>query len=434
VLRIRFSNPVSLFLPVLMIGFLAACDQSATTPRPLTLPFNPYNHTVVYQDGQRQTIPTTQGDGLPMYQNGTQNHDQTTIARATGKVAILLPLSGAQSNIGQPMLQAAQQALFDMNESSFTLLPFDTKGTSQGAQQAATDAANAGAQLILGPLLAPAVESAGRVAMARNLPVIGFTTDWTKAGGNVLTMGILPFDQGERLAQYAAANNLRRIAIVAPQDTYSNAVIAAFENAARIYNITVTIKLRYDASRDPARTVAEQLAHLRKGGTDFDALVIPAGGQTMTQMASALKDHGMGANNIRWLGAGVWDDPVFWNNPAMIGAVYAAPSPALRRDFEKNYQALYGQVPPRLASLAYDATALSIILMRQNSMRGGIIDRATIMNPNGFAGVDGIFRFQSNGLAERGLAMHQITSGGRSQIVDHAPNSFLTSGLRLPSR
>lgn len=431
-LRTRFSDFLSVFFVLMTVGLLSACGQGTTSPRSSSSPFDYHDRTVVHRDGQ--TMTTMQGDGAHTMYDGTQSYGQAAVPQAMGKVAILLPLTGAQSTIGQSMLQAAQQALFDMNESSFELLPFDTKGTAAGAQQATTEALNAGVQLILGPLLAPEVEAAGRTAMARNIPVIGFTTDWSKAGGNVLTMGILPFDQGERLAQYAAASNLRRIAIVAPQDAYSDAVISAFENAARAYNITVTTTLRYDAVNDPATTVAAQLANQRKSGTAFDALLIPAGGQAMTQLATALKNQGLGPNVVRWLGTGLWDDPVFLNNPVMIGAIYTAPSPVLRRNFERNYQAVYNQNPPRLASLAYDATALSIILMRQNGVQGGIIDRAAIMNPNGFAGIDGIFRFKSNGLAERGLAIHQITSGGRSQIIDQAPNSFLTSGLRFPSR
>lgn len=430
--RTRFSKFVSLFLCFALAVTLAACEQGRQSPEMATSPFDPYGQTVTSRDGQ--TMTTMQGDGSRMMNDGTSSYGQNVIPQATGKVAILLPLSGAQSNIGQPMLQAAQQALFDMNESSFELLPFDTKGTAAGAQQAVQEAANAGAQLILGPLLAHSVEAAGRAAAARNLTVIGFTTDWSKAGNNVLTMGILPFDQGERLATYAAANNLKRVAILTPQGAYADAVTSSFENAARANGIAITAKVAFDTSSQSINNSVAQLANMRRSGRSFDAIVIPAGGTGMTQLAATLKNQGLGSNVVRWLGAGLWEDPTFLNNPNMIGALYAAPSPSLRRSFESNYRNLYGQTPPRLASLAYDATALSIIIMRQSGNTSAPVNRTLIMNPNGFTGIDGIFRFRSNGLAERGLAIHQIVSGGRSQIVDQAPNSFLTSGARLPSR
>ena len=45
--------------------------------------------------------------------------------------------------------------------------------------------------------------------------------------------------------------------------------------------------------------------------------------------------------------------------PALFGGWYSAPSPKGRESFEKVYAETYGQKPPRLASLAYDATALA---------------------------------------------------------------------------
>ena len=42
---------------------------------------------------------------------------------------------------------------------------------------------------------------------------------------------------------------------------------------------------------------------------------------------------------------------------------------------------------------------------------------------NGFAGLDGIFRFKSNGIAERGLAVLEMRRG-RFQIISPAPEFF----------
>ena len=45
------------------------------------------------------------------------------------------------------------------------------------------------------------------------------------------------------------------------------------------------------------------------------------------------------------------------------------------------------------------------------------------MNPNGFAGIDGIFRFRPNGVAERGLAVLEFRNG-RISIAEEAPKTF----------
>jgi hypothetical protein len=46
-----------------------------------------------------------------------------------------------------------------------------------------------------------------------------------------------------------------------------------------------------------------------------------------------------------------------------------------------------------------------------------------LTNPSGFAGIDGLFRFRSDGTNERGLAVMRVESGG-SRPVAGSPKSF----------
>ena len=42
---------------------------------------------------------------------------------------------------------------------------------------------------------------------------------------------------------------------------------------------------------------------------------------------------------------------------------------------------------------------------------------------SGFSGIDGIFRFLSNGSSQRGLAVYRITGSG-TEVASAAPRSF----------
>ncbi len=393
----------------LIVIFLTACGMQNMGVR--TSPFEPYNSATITNDGRMMPVARDQNmsDGTMVAPTSTSS--------ANGKVAILLPLSGQHVAVGKSMLDAAQLALFDINDDGFELLPFDTKGTTTGASQAVSQAAAQGAKLILGPLLANNVEAAGISARQHNLQIVGFTTDSTKVGNNVMTLGILPYDQGKRMAQYARQSGLNRVVIINPNNQYANAVISAFEQTARTEGLRITNKINFQT---PA--MANQIAGtLSAKRGQFDAIFMPVGNPQLHTLTSALTDNGLGANMITWLGAGLWDDRSIQSNQLMQGALYAAPALQQRTNFERQYRSVYGQNPKRLASLAYDATALSIVLLRQNNQ---FIGRNALMNPNGFAGIDGIFRFQSNGLAERGLAVHKITGAGRTAIIDQAPTSF----------
>ena len=48
---------------------------------------------------------------------------------------------------------------------------------------------------------------------------------------------------------------------------------------------------------------------------------------------------------------------------------------------------------------------------------------AMIGNPNGFSGVDGIFRFRPDGTAERGLAILEVRREG-FRVISPAPDDF----------
>ena len=94
------------------------------------------------------------------------------------KVAMLVPLSakGQPGLIGKSLKQAAELALFERNNPNLQLIIKDDKGTPEGARAAADDAIKAGAQLILGPLLAKSVGAAAAVARPAGVPVVAFST------------------------------------------------------------------------------------------------------------------------------------------------------------------------------------------------------------------------------------------------------------------
>ena len=109
------------------------------------------------------------------------------------KIAMLLPLGGFDQTaiIAKSMKQAAEMALFELDNPSVQLVVKDDKGTADGGRAAAEDAIKEGAEIILGPLLAKAVAGAAPVARNANVPVVAFSNDRQVAGNNVFLMSFL---------------------------------------------------------------------------------------------------------------------------------------------------------------------------------------------------------------------------------------------------
>jgi len=109
-------------------------------------------------------------------------------ASGPAKVALLVPLSGANAELGRAILDAAQLALFEMPGDRLTLVPRDTGGNAEGAAGAARAAIGEGARLILGPLLAAEVAAVKPIARDAHVNVIAFSTSTDLAGGNQAEM------------------------------------------------------------------------------------------------------------------------------------------------------------------------------------------------------------------------------------------------------
>jgi branched-chain amino acid transport system substrate-binding protein len=157
----------------------------------------------------------------------------------------------------------------------------------------------------------------------------------------------------------------------------------------------------------------------------FDALLVPEGGNQLKQIARKLTAAGLDTKATRLLGSGLWDVPDIGDEPALAGGWFAASPPDAGRDFERRYRATYGRDPPRLASLGYDAAALAAVLARGQG--GPPFSREAILNPNGFTGVDGLFRFTPQGLVQRALAVLEVEPQG-NVVVSPAPQSFQDLG------
>ncbi len=347
------------------------------------------------------------------------------------KVALLVPLSGANAELGKAMLEAAQLALFNTDSERLTLVPRDTAGTAEGAASAAKSAIADGAQLLIGPLLAAEVEAVKPIARDAKINVIAFSTATQLAGGNVFLMGFQPRQEVVREVSFARDKGLSKFAALAPNSQYGHLMTDSLRDAATASGGSVA-KVEYLDPRaaDPSAAVKRLLSSGVTAPTPgassappasaaFDALLLPEGGAQLKQIARQLKEAGLDLAQVRLLGSGLWDDPSIAGETALDGGWYAASPPEPRREFESRFQATYGHPAPRLASLAFDAAALAAVLGKS----GEPFSHEAILNPSGFTGVDGLFRFTSQGLVQRGLAVLEITPRGKI-VVSPAPQNF----------
>jgi ABC-type branched-subunit amino acid transport system substrate-binding protein len=422
VLRWRFLRFASLLPAIALLLGLTACGGPRIVPAQVVPPQSP-------SVGPTSPLPS------PVAPVTAEPLGQASAAGPV-KVGLLVPMSGPNTELGKAMLEAAQLALFTTGGDRLTLVPRDTGGTPEGAANAARQIIGEGAKLLLGPLLAAEVEAVKPIALEAKINVIAFSTATQLAGGNVFLMGFLPRQEVAREVALARDRGLTRFAALAPDTQYGRLVAGALRDVATASGGTVTkVEFLDPRAPDPAPAVQRLLsgggaaappafgppASVPAANTSFDALLLPEGGVRLKQIAHQLRQAGLDTAQIRLLGSGLWDDPAIASEPALYGGWFAASPPEPRREFETRFQATYNHPPPRLASLAFDAAALAAVLARNGGPEP--FAQEAILNPAGFTGVDGLFRFTQEGLVQRGLAVLEVQQQG-TVVVSPAPASF----------
>lgn len=419
-----FLHPVCLLkrsLAVLLcVMVLSACQQYSigSIGKKQTRPETEY----IQADELKQILKPIERQNIPV---------QNEYEPPQIKIALLAPLSGKYKNLGQSLLDAAQLAIFRSGNKYIILAPYDTKDSPVAAVSAARRAADDGARIILGPVFSASAKAVANIAIEKDIQVVSFSNDKSLSGSGVFAIGLLPEQQIRRVMEYSVSKGIKKFITVLPGDAYGSAVAEELKQfTAMNPGISVIRNEIYqvDGSGRPLKIddhMKAAISAAMSAAPDADSppigVLMPASAPTTLQMVSSLSLVNYNKDKVRFIGGDQWGDTSVLKNPIMDGAFFTA-SPAERRiDFENKFKNVYGYEPPKLAGFAYDGIALVATIARISG--NGVFNKDELTSARGFIGVDGIFRLQYNGLAERGFAVMGIENG-RARVIDQAPTSF----------
>ncbi len=378
----------------------------------------------------RSVSATAQPATTTATSSATASQGRTLPAGQPVKVAVLLPLSGRLPQIGQQLMNASQLALFDLPQNSVELLVKDSGDTPEMAAQAMQQALSEGAQLALGPLFANQVRAAGNVARSGNVNLIAFSNDTRQLDGYTFLLGLTPAEQAERVVSYAVQQGFASVAVLAPDTDFGRLAAQGAQTGAAASGGQVVSTVFYPAQQ---LDIGNEIRSL---GGPYQALFLPDAHGRMLVLGSALATEGITPETTKMLGSTLWNNGSLTSEPNLRGAWFPSVNPQTYNNFVARYQEAYAETPQPIAAVAFDAVTLAGYLARQ-ALAGQVnaatttpgqwvgLDRNSILNPSGFRGADGIFRFQQNGAVQRGLAIMQIEPEGFT-VIAPAPSSFQT--------
>ncbi|MBC7476742.1 MAG: ABC transporter substrate-binding protein [Pseudorhodobacter sp.] len=352
--------------------------------------------------------------------SGPTQYDGTPVP-----VALLVPGGSTDSNdnfIAKNLENAARLAMADLSGVQIDLRVYNTQGSPEQAGVMAAKAVNDGARVILGPFFALEANAAGAAVASSGVNVLSFSNNPDVAGGNVFILGQTFDTTARRLASYAVAKGLDRIMIIHDPDPAGQIGKAAIQNAVAAAGGTVAAVGTYEFSQNGiVQAVPGIVASAKSSGANAFFLTADNAG-SLPLLSQLMMENGLNPASNQLIGLARWDiPPATLELPGVQGAWFALPDPATNQQFQARYAAAYGGAPPIYAGLAYDGiAAIGAIAKRGGS---GALTTSALTQPAGFVGVGGIFRLNSRGTTDRGLAIAQIQNN-RLVVIDPAPTNF----------
>ena len=358
------------------------------------------------------------------------------------------------ADIGRALLDAASLAVFEISDRNFMLMPFDTRGTAEGAAAAAQDALAANVRLVIGPVFSAAVQAAAPLLLQAEVNTIALSNNQEVAEPGVYLAGLFPELQIDRVIGYAARRGARRIAALVPAGPFGRRAaetvrVSAAADSIDIVEIraygppgdeiaeAVRIISDYETRRKALQEQRKTLKALEDEGSKralkpleiletlgplpFDALLVAASGEDLVNAAAQLGNFDVDTKRSRLLGLSSWAAPNTGREPALVGGWYAVPPLDADDEFSLKYKWMYDSDPHPLGPATYDLVALAAILGSGDD--GPQFDRAILTTETGFAGAGGLFRLRADGLSERRLEVREVLTNG-SRVIDPARTSF----------
>jgi ABC-type branched-subunit amino acid transport system substrate-binding protein len=228
-------------------------------------------------------------------------------------------------------------------------------------------------------------------------------------------------EEVDRVISFAASKGKKRFAALIPATPYGQMIEPAFRKAVKQAGGEIVALQNYVPGTSSVLDSAKQIFAAIKGAGDsgqpVDALFVPAGQDEIAQLGPLISYSGLDTQKIKLIGTSAWDVPVISRDDRLIGGWYAATDPASWAAFSEKFQKTFGQAPPRLATLAYDAVSMAITLSRNPGPARFAAENLT--KPSGFTGIDGAIRLKLDGTSARGLAVLEIEKY-RSVVIDPA--------------
>ena len=353
------------------------------------------------------------------------------------RVGLLLPMKGQNYRIGKSLLNAIHLALYKTQNKNIKIFVRDTSSI-EGVTKAYYEFLDLNIDIILGPVFSDKVNELKSLSSSNKIQTITFSNNLNIANQNIFISGLTLKDEIKSIINYAENNNLKKFAIIVPENIYGNTIIQNFEYSTLNKDISILSKVFFDPKNPDFYEVAKLISDyenrsqnlldkielLKKensekskkeikvlqrndtyGDLQFDSLYIAVESfQQLSLLSSTLPYYDVDPKKIQYFGTSLWNKDAIIKEPGLNNSIFVSLEKDKTKIFNDLYQTLYNEVPHPIAIYGFDAVGIISSLNNQNLK----INNENILSEMGFNGLTGMFKFKEDGVVERKLALYRI--------------------------
>jgi len=348
------------------------------------------------------------------------------------RIALLVPLSGEHKALGEELRKGAELALFSLASKEIELLVIDTVAGPQGGP-AARLAAEAKADIIIGPLFTEAAIPARNVAKSNNIPMISLSNNVDIGRSGSWILGYVPEQQLDVALAHSVSLGHKKFAVLAQDTPFGQRLTDHAQSRLQQFGIQpedVRV-LGKDVLGDEERlkNAIKSFARYQPPKDDdpqpseinppFETVIFAGDAAFALRTAPVLAYYDVASDRVSYLGNSLWNQRQILNEPSLQGGVFAT-RPTMNDDgFNKKWSAVWQDRPGLLARLSFDAVAMVVVLLRN----GETDLAASLVADSGFAGFSGAFRLLPDGNNVRAFELRQIANG-ITTVITPAPSKL----------
>ena len=359
------------------------------------------------------------------------------IINKTLKVGIMLPITGKHYQIGNSLLNASQLALNKTQNKNIKFFIRDT-GNEDDITKNFYSLLNEDINIILGPIFSKNILKIQPLAKGEDIQIITFSNNTKVTQNNLYIFGLTLEDEVLSILEYSTKSENKKLAAILPDNEYGkrikNEIIKFHHNnpsqlvkiimynpndpdfyeiskniseyEQRKINLGLKIKELEALNTESSNKEIKRLKNLDTfGDLPFDSLFIGVESfKQLSMISSILPYYDVDPKKIQYLGNSVWNKDSIIKEPGLNNSLFTSLDRESTSNFKQEYIKIFNHKPHSLASLAYDAVGM-IISLNENKKP---INVSSLTSKQGFRGINGTFRFYSNGNIERNPSIYRV--------------------------